>query len=130
MELNWYTAVADALSEAEQATFLERFTNTNPRWRGAQVADVLEAMSDRDSNLDRVELFFEANPDLVIDGAGAVARALIWIDQPLTPEAFVELHGRAAMLVALRSAQDDVRAGKGLTPDQVRAALHRPLKGQ
>ena len=129
MKLSWSLAVADAMTDIEHRVFMERFLAANPHWNGAQAADVLEALCERDSNLDQVEPFFERFPEFVMDGGPETARALIWSAQPLLPETFAALHGRAAQLVALRKAEGEIHAGLGLTPDEVREHLGRRRKG-
>lgn len=80
-------AIAGALTLPQCQTIMFRFTTANPHWRGATVADILDALDDSDSDLDQTEPFFEAteaeNWPL---GAGVAARALIWSNQDLTTE--------------------------------------------
>jgi hypothetical protein len=85
--------IASRLTPAERAEIVRRFTLANPHWRGAEAADILEALYDSDSNLDRTEPFFEAHPDLIIDGAGIAARALIWCGREVTADGMRALLG-------------------------------------
>lgn len=129
IETNWYTVVADAMPAEQQRTFMERFFIANPHWRGAQAADILEALDERDSNLDQVEPFFERFPEIaVLEGATVVARAVIGGGHDLTPETFAALHVRVTHLAALRRGQAQIAAGQGLSPDEVRERLGRPPK--
>ena len=47
--------IENALTEGERLTFLDRFTAINPHWRGAQVADVLVSLDDRDAHCGDIE---------------------------------------------------------------------------
>ncbi len=47
------------LSIEETATALDRFTRENIHWKGAEIADVLDALADSDSYLDVVEPMHE-----------------------------------------------------------------------
>lgn len=78
-------AVVARLTRAERDAIVERFTNANPHYRGAEVGDVLEALADGDANLELREPFWEAHPQLW-DGPEATyaALALIWAGQKLT----------------------------------------------
>lgn len=54
-------AVQKALTEEERNVFLQKFTWLNPRWQGAHVADVLQALDERDEDLSVVEPLYEAH---------------------------------------------------------------------
>ena len=79
------SAIAAALTEAQRAEIIRRFTGLNGHYRGAEAADILEMLYDSDSDLGETEPFFAAHPDLLFEpGAGVAARALIWSGQLLT----------------------------------------------
>lgn len=58
------------MSPDERKMFLDRFTEINPHWRGAHVADVLDVLADSDSHLEVVEGFHEEHPVEMADGYG------------------------------------------------------------
>lgn len=58
-----YLDMQARLSAAEQETFLFRFTQMNPVWKGADVADVLSSLDSADEHLDVVEPLFEKHRD-------------------------------------------------------------------
>lgn len=51
-------AVQEAMTPEERSTFLQKFTWLNPRWQGAHVADVLDELDNRDSDLTLVERLY------------------------------------------------------------------------
>jgi hypothetical protein len=53
--------VEQAMTEEEKDDFLKRFLALNPRWRGAKVADVLDALYAQDAHLEDTEPMFEAH---------------------------------------------------------------------
>ncbi len=59
MPTDIYLAVQKTLSLEETTAALARFTSANPRWQGAEVADVLDTLADSDSYLDVVEPMHE-----------------------------------------------------------------------
>ena len=72
-------AITRALSDSQRQAIIGRFTGLNPRWLGAEAADILETLCDNDSDLDQTEPFFEAHPLIAeIVGACCAARAVIW----------------------------------------------------
>jgi hypothetical protein len=96
-EVNPVSAITRALSPAQQVTIVRRFTQLNPHWRGAGVADILDILYQSDSDLETTEPFFEANPDIIGPGAGVAARALIWSTMPLTVSGMMDLLARAGL---------------------------------
>jgi hypothetical protein len=90
-------AITQALSQNQMETIVVRFTTVNPEWRGAEVADILDALDQADSDLATTEPFFEAHPDITGLGVGVAARALIWSGTPLTAEAMTELLAAAGL---------------------------------
>jgi hypothetical protein len=56
-------AVEAAMTEEEKKVFLTTFTEKNPHYRGAPVADVLEVLFDRDCYLAITEPLYEAHKD-------------------------------------------------------------------
>lgn len=87
-------AVTAALTDEQRQAVVDRFTRMNPHWRGAGAADILDALDQSDSDLAATEPFFDAHPDLIVDGAGIAARALIWSGQELTEAGVRSLLGK------------------------------------
>jgi hypothetical protein len=54
-EVNWDLAVDRALTSDERDLFLGMFCALNPHWRGAHVADALEALNNADAHCSIVE---------------------------------------------------------------------------
>jgi hypothetical protein len=72
-------AVLAALTTEQQARICDRFTKQNPGWVGADAGDILETLSDYDSDLEVLEPFYDANPDITAHPAAEhAARALLW----------------------------------------------------
>lgn len=100
------SAVTAALTDDQRAAIVARFTAVNPHWTGANADDILDALDQSDSNLEIVEPFWEAYPDLPGGNElGVAARALIWsrpddsaAADALTPEAVLDLANRAAAM--------------------------------
>jgi hypothetical protein len=92
------SAVTRALTEAQRDAIVERFTALNPHYRGAECADILDELAESDSDLGQTEPFFDDHPDLLVDGAGVAARALIWAGQSLSEGALARLLITAGLL--------------------------------
>jgi hypothetical protein len=92
-------AVAHALTEAERSEFLARTSETYPRLRGAEVADVLDLTDDYDMFLDRTEPFFEKYADQTPDSPAVrfAAHVLILLGLNLTLPALLKLLQRAGV---------------------------------
>lgn len=97
MDIDPVMAVTAALSQEQMETIVSRFTAVNPHWRGAEVADILDALDQGDSDLATTEPFFEAHPEITGLGVGVAARALIWSGTPLTAPAITELLAAAGL---------------------------------
>lgn len=92
-------AVVAALTDEQQDTIVGRFTRINPHWRGAQPADILDALTESDSDLDRTEPFFEDTDDTDWpEGAAVAARALLWSGQELTEANMRDLLTEAGLM--------------------------------
>lgn len=50
-----------AMTQAEREVFLETFCRSNPHYRGAHVADVLDVLYDTDSHVEKVDAMYEAH---------------------------------------------------------------------
>lgn len=103
------TAVTAALTDAQRQAIVDRFTTMNPGWRGATAADILDTLSDVDSDLAVTEPFFGAHPDLIVDGAGVAARALIWSGQVLDAANLIALLASAGLSTAPVATSADAR---------------------
>jgi hypothetical protein len=91
-------AVTSALTEQQRKAIVIRFTFLNPHYAGAGSADILGELANADSDLDRTEPFFEAHRDLIVDGCGYAARALIWSGGELTETAMRDLLAAAGLI--------------------------------
>lgn len=54
-------AVQAAMRPLTEAAFLNRMIRMNPSWRGAQPADLLDALGQSDARLDIIEPLYEAH---------------------------------------------------------------------
>lgn len=70
-------AFLETVSDDDRAAFVESFTLSNTGWLGAHAGDILEHLSDADSNLAQVEPFCEAHDHPHADHA---ARMALWIE--------------------------------------------------
>ena len=87
-------AVVERLGTTHADKIVARFLHANPHWRGADAADILEALADHDSDLDRLEPFYDEYPEMIeLPGARYATRALIWGGYALTPDAVRHLTG-------------------------------------
>jgi hypothetical protein len=81
-------AVVAALTEEQRAEIVARFVRANGHWDGAEAADILDALTNHDSDLDVLEPFFEKHGDKFgADGVAEAARALIWSGPQSLPRA-------------------------------------------
>lgn len=82
MTSNVYLRVEQAMTSDERERFLSNFVALNPRWQGAHVADVLDALSNQDSHLEIVEPLYEARGGEVPEPGllGACARAVAVVE--------------------------------------------------
>ena len=75
--MSYELGVSAALDTGQRARLLTRWETANPRLAGAHVADVLDLLTDSDSDLDLIESVpaaeWPAHP-----AAGLAARAVIW----------------------------------------------------
>ena len=53
------TAITNALSIEQRSALVTRFTSRNPRWRGANADDILDALLEHDAHLDLTEPMHE-----------------------------------------------------------------------
>lgn len=90
------TDITGALTPAQSAALLGRFTEINPHYCGAHAADVLDDLDQADSDLVLLEPFFQDNPGLPA-GCGLAARALLWSGTPLTAAGVIDLIARAVL---------------------------------
>lgn len=94
--MNVYLAVDRALTADERRRFLDAFCRINPHWRGAHVADVLEALHERDSHLDVLERIGEELQPFNASLASAAILAGVYLYGPdLTVDQARELLARA-----------------------------------
>jgi hypothetical protein len=84
--------VMGGLTGEQRQAIVARFTGPNPHWDGADAADILDALADSDSDLDKLEPFYAVHEDLVdfaadpyLDAVSFATRALIWSGQRLQP---------------------------------------------
>ena len=97
-------AVSRALSDSQRQAIVGRFTGLNPRWLGAETADILDTLCNNDSDLDQTEPFFEANPVIaIIPGACCAARAVIWSGGTLDEASVCDLLSAAGLLAGNES---------------------------
>ena len=54
-----YVLVDEAMTVKARKAFLDRFTEINPRWRGAHVADVIATLEDSDAHLGVTDACYE-----------------------------------------------------------------------
>jgi hypothetical protein len=82
-------AVERAMTQGERDHFLRRFTEANPRWQGAKVADVLVSLIDSDHMLMLIEDIWERHAADVPEGSSllrAVCYAAAYTDGTRAPE--------------------------------------------
>lgn len=90
--------VYDNLTDSQRAQIIAKVTAINPHWRGATCEDILDTLANHDSNIETIEPFVEAHPEIGSGDAVTVALlALIWSDKRVTADNVVSLiHPRAA----------------------------------
>lgn len=76
--------VSARLTEDQRALVRERFFEVNPRWRGTQAEDILDALDNEDGNLAEVEEAWRQHPALRGPDFGTAVRALVWSGQDVT----------------------------------------------
>jgi hypothetical protein len=91
------SAVCKALTSDERDIIVVRFTVSNPRWQGAEVADILDALWEADAHLDITEPFFEANADLTGPAAAIALLAVIRLGRRPSRDTVVALLHRAGL---------------------------------
>jgi hypothetical protein len=91
------SAVCAALTPDERQIIVVRFTVSNPRWQGAEAADILDALWEADAHLDVTEPFFEANADLTGPAAAIALLAVIRLGRRPARDAVVALLHRAGL---------------------------------
>jgi hypothetical protein len=88
-------ALADALTEAEAAQIVARFTRWSPLRRGRGAADILYELLLAEAWRDLIEAFFDANDEFVMmPGSHYAALALLSLDRELSAANMSELIGR------------------------------------
>jgi hypothetical protein len=107
--VNWDLAVDRALTSDERDLFLGMFCALNPHWRGAHVADALEALNNADAHCSIVEPMYEAHGEEVPEEGllASATCAAIYIHTPggVTWERVLDIVTRARTASPPRSTE-------------------------
>jgi hypothetical protein len=91
-------SICAALTEAERDSLTRRFSAVNLRYRGAEPADILDALWEHDACLDIRAEFFDANPDLGDPAATLALLAVVTLgDRAPARDKVVSLMHRAGL---------------------------------